>query len=184
MRSSTAELIRNTKPNRRNECSAFRGRRKPRWSSRTPASPHQQTFATTITSSPSGRLSRRQIAVDFGKNRAEGRGRDRAPAVPGDCRMIGWSRPRRLPGILHARAHSQKPDKVYEPVGKLCPAARDELFSRSIREWWDCHGDARCPMTLPTISRSRSTSHPRQSGNTSGGPTRTPKRVAGARPQR
>jgi len=40
------------------------------------------------------------------------------------------------------RAHSQKPDEFYELVEKLCPAPRYAyLFSRSVRERWDCHGD-------------------------------------------
>ena len=40
------------------------------------------------------------------------------------------------------RAHSQKPDEFYDFVEKLCPAPRYAyLFSRSVRERWDCHGD-------------------------------------------
>jgi N6-adenosine-specific RNA methylase IME4 len=40
------------------------------------------------------------------------------------------------------RAHSQKPDEFYELVEKLCPAPRyADLFARTTREGWDCHGD-------------------------------------------
>ena len=61
-----------------------------------------------------------------------------------------------------ARAHSQKPEKFYALVERLCPAPRyAELFSRRrYSDLWDVHGDQAPaveqeddPLAIPTFLR-------------------------------
>ena len=56
---------------------------------------------------------------------------------------------------LHApaRAHSQKPEKFFAFVEKLCPAPRYvEIFSRSPRPNWDGYGDEAKAATTPAAT--------------------------------
>lgn len=39
------------------------------------------------------------------------------------------------------REHSRKPEEFYNLVESLCPGSKVELFARSKRPGWVCHGD-------------------------------------------
>ena len=62
------------------------------------------------------------------------------------CLLATRGHPKRLsravPELLIAprRQHSQKPDEIYERIGRLCPGPYLEMFARSQRVGWDSWG--------------------------------------------
>ena len=68
-------------------------------------------------------------------------------ANPELCLLATRGRPQRISRSVRQlilgprRAHSQKPEEIYERIETLVPGPYLELFARQTKEGWDCWGD-------------------------------------------